>query len=415
MSSSIQALRGMKDFLEHECSVYDYIVKLSYNVSRLYGYKKISTPLIEYSSVFNRGLGQTSDVVSKEMYVFLDKKGREVALRPEFTASIARAVISNKLNDNLPLKLFSSGPLFRYDRPQYGRQRQFHQINFEHIGIKDAYSDAESIKMASDVLKKLSIYDDITLEINSIGCEESRMKYQEALVNYFTKYENDLSEDSKKRLIGNPLRILDSKSDQDKSISMNAPSIKDYYTKDSSRRFDLVLKYLDMIGINYKINEKLVRGLDYYCHTVFEFTTDKLGSQGTILAGGRYSGLFPHFTDGIDIPSIGFAAGIERLMTMRQFIFDKQSNVHIIVFGDDVIHYAIDLANKLRISNINTIVNTDYEYKIKDRLAKIVQLQDKFVIFIGTEERDNNSYRLKNLLEHSEIILDIDKLINTIK
>ncbi|MDC0865145.1 histidine--tRNA ligase, partial [Rickettsiaceae bacterium] len=336
------------------------------------------------------------DVVSKEMYNFQDKKGRDIALRPEFTAGVIRAFISHGLKQQLPQKLFSSGPLFRYDRPQEGRQRQFHQLNCEYIGARGAYSDAETISLASSILDKLDILNDTELELNSLGCMNSKENYQQALREYFTKYRDDLSEDSKNRIEKNPLRILDSKTEADKKISVSAPDIAKYYTKDSLEYFDNVKSYLEKLGIKYVINPKLARGMDYYSHTIFEFITSKLGSQGTVLAGGRYDSLLSMMGESEDIPSIGFAAGVERIALMGNFNPQKRRTNVIIPIGDDAHDYAVSTASLLRSNNICVSLELSGG-KMAKRVQSAVAMNARFIIFLGSDEVGSSTYKVKDL------------------
>jgi histidyl-tRNA synthetase len=401
----------MKDLLPDEFRVHKYIEQIAKDVSELYGYEGFATPLLESANVFDRTLGDTSDVISKEMYSFADKKGRAIALRPEFTASIIRAFISNGLKQKLPLKLFSSGALFRYDRPQEGRQRQFHQLNFEYIGANGAYSDAETISMAAHLLEKLGLLDDVVLELNSLGCVESREKYQAALIEYFKQHENELSEDSKLRLEKKPLRILDSKDESDKKLSQNAPIIADYYTDSAAKYFDEVKSYLDILGIKYTVNPRLARGLDYYSHTAFEFITSKLGAQGTILAGGRYDGLTKLMGES-EIPAIGFAAGIERIALLGDFAPEKKRPTIIIPIGDECFEYAINIAKQLRDSGIMTTISSDG--KIGKRMQNALSNNAKYTIFIGSEEQEKSICKLKDLDNNSEqevAILELSEII----
>ncbi len=412
MSSDLAPLRGMKDLLPHEWRIAKHIENIALQTGKLYGYEGFSTPILESASVFDRTLGDTSDVVSKEMYCFADKKGRLVALRPEFTASIMRAVISNGLKHKLPLKLFSSGPLFRYDRPQEGRQRQFHQVNFEYIGALGSYSDAETIALATHFLSNLGILEDITLELNSLGCSETRKSYQTALVAYFKNYLSDLSTDSKQRLEQNPLRILDSKDENDRLISKDAPVISDFYSNEAKEYFKQVRHHLDNLGINYVINPKLVRGLDYYSHTTFEFTTAKLGAQSTVLAGGRYDGLAQLMGED-EIPAIGFAAGIERLAMICKFSLEQERPTYIIPIGNECLDYSILLINQLRKINISAII--EFDGKIGKRLQAAVSANAKYVIFIGTQELNTNSYKLKDLDTGIEQTITIAEMLKVVK
>ena len=412
MSSDLAPLRGMKDLLPHEWRIAKHIENIALQTGKLYGYEGFSTPILESASVFDRTLGDTSDVVNKEMYCFADKKGRLVALRPEFTASIMRAVISNGLKHKLPLKLFSSGPLFRYDRPQEGRQRQFHQVNFEYIGALGSYSDAETIALATHFLSNLGILEDITLELNSLGCSKTRKSYQTALIAYFKNYLSDLSTDSKQRLEQNPLRILDSKDENDRLISKDAPVISDFYSNEAKEYFKQVRHHLDNLGVNYVINPKLVRGLDYYSHTTFEFTTSKLGAQSTVLAGGRYDGLAKLMGED-EIPAIGFAAGIERLAMMCKFSLEQERPTYIIPIGNECLDYSILLINQLRKINISAII--EFDGKIGKRLQAAVSANAKYVIFIGTQELNTNSYKLKDLDTGVEQTVTIAEMLKVVK
>jgi histidyl-tRNA synthetase len=334
MSKTIQPPRGTHDLIGDDMRRFRHIVDTARRVSELYNFQEMQTPIFEFSEVFHRSLGDTSDVVSKETYTFPDRGGESLTLRPEFTAAIVRAFISNGFTQQLPFKAFYTGPAFRYERPQEGRQRQFHQVGVECLGANEPWQDAEVILCAYDFLHRVldakdglqlkhiqsNMLDVLSLEINTIGDVESRNTYRDRLVAYFEKYKNDLSEESRIRLEKNPLRILDSKQAEDKEIVSDAPLFKDSLTIESQHWFDSVCMYLDALNIPFKESPRLVRGLDYYTHTVFEFTTDKLGSQGTVLAGGRYNGLVKQM-GGDDIVGIGWAAGVERLMLLYKSLY----------------------------------------------------------------------------------------------
>ncbi|MGV2432798.1 MAG UNVERIFIED_CONTAM: histidine--tRNA ligase [Rickettsiaceae bacterium] len=409
MSEKLQPIRGMKDLLPDEYNHHAEIIEIAQNLGSLYGYQQISTPIAEYNSVFARTLGDTSEVVSKEMYSFQDRSNDLITLRPEFTASIMRAFVSNGLHHQLPLRFFSTGPLFRYDRPQAGRQRQFHQLNFEYLGADGAFSDAETLKLATALLESLGIYQHTTLELNSIGCKDSRANYGKALKEYFLNYESELSEESKVRLQKNPLRILDSKNESDKKLVANAPIIPDYYTPEAKKYFDDLLSYLDKFGVKYTINPKLVRGLDYYCHTAFEFTTEKLGAQATILGGGRYDGL-SKLMGGPDIPAIGFAAGIERIALLREFMPDNKRPIVIIPIGDENIPHIIDLTNMLR--NTGKYVLVEHKGKIVKRMQNANKAMAKYTILVGSDEIASNKYKLRCMDDGTETMLTKEELLN---
>lgn len=413
MTEKLQPLRGMKDLLPDDYKVHDYIIAKAKEVGALYGYKQMSTPILEYTKVFNRSMGESSDVISKEIYSFLDKSDESVALRPEFTAGVVRTFISNGLQHKLPLKFFSTGPVFRYDRPQAGRQRQFHQLNYEYIGAKGAISDAETLKLAVDILKALDIEQDTTLELNSLGCIQSRTVYQQKLVEYLNDFKNDLSEESKIRLTKNPMRILDSKSEVDQKIVANAPILSEYYTEESKEYFDELIKYLDVLEVKYTVNPRLVRGLDYYCHTAFEFTTSKLGAQSTILAGGRYDGLARIMGNNDDVSAIGFAAGIERIALMREFNIHSAAPVFVLPIGEDNTAYALKITDQLRLHGIAAI--TDMNGKIAKRMQKALNENTKFIIFIGDEEQANNTLKLKDLDKGQEHIIGLTTAIELLR
>ncbi|MFY9589526.1 histidine--tRNA ligase [Rickettsia endosymbiont of Halotydeus destructor] len=412
MTDKLRPLRGMKDLLPDDYKVHDYIINKAKAIGTLYGYKQMSTPILEYTKVFNRSMGESSDVISKEIYSFLDKSDESVALRPEFTAGIVRAFISNGLQQKLPLKFFSYGPVFRYDRPQAGRQRQFHQLNYEYIGASGSYSDAESIKLAVDILAILEIEKDVILELNSLGCAESRVNYQQKLVEYLNDFKNELSEESKIRLLKNPMRILDSKNENDQKIVANAPILSEYYTDEAKKYFDELLKYLDGLKVKYKINSRLVRGLDYYCHTAFEFTTTKLGAQSTILAGGRYDGL-SKVMGGENVPAIGFAAGIERLALIKEYNISSIRPVFILPISENNIEHCLIIADKFRGQSIPIIM--DAAGKMTKRMQRAIAENAKFVIFIGDAEQENNNLKLKDLDKEEEYLISFEQAITALK
>lgn len=340
MSNKLQPVRGTHDILPDEFEKFNAVVTTARELATLYGFREMATPIFEQTEVFSRSMGETSDVVSKEMFAFETKGGESVTLRPEFTAGIARAFISNGMQQHLPLKLFSTGPLFRYERPQKGRQRQFHQVNFEWLGDDSWMADVEIITLAGQLLYHISGKKGCTLLINTLGDIESRKIYREALVSYLTPYKNELSEDSKRRLAQNPLRILDSKDNGDRRILENAPIITDCLGDEARDRFRRICDVLQNKEVPFfqdmKIEPSLVRGLDYYTDTVFEFVanTGELGAQNTILAGGRYDGLIEHM-GGKPTPAIGFAAGVERLLLLHETRLDKNNDRKVIILPDD--------------------------------------------------------------------------------
>ena len=403
----LQSVRGTKDLFAEDYSKHEFIIAAAKRIADIYGYQGIALPIFEFSNVFKRSLGETSDVVGKEMYSFTDKGGEEITLRPEFTASICRAYISNGFKQLLPLKLFTHGPLFRYERPQKGRQRQFHQLNYEFLGPASPEIDAEVIAMAAALLEKIDVLKYTSLELNSLGCSETRKNYQKALVEYLKDFANDLSEDSKVRLDKNPLRILDSKDENDRKILVNAPKINDHFTSESADFFAKLQEYLGLLGVKFNINPALVRGLDYYNHTAFEFTTKELGAQGTVLGGGRYNGLIK-LMGGDDTPGIGFAAGIERLALLAQLPERKLRAIAVIAFEAKEQNIAMKIVNDLRLGNIP--VQFEYGIKFDKALKNAIKNNCKYVIFIGEDELKENSVKLKNLDTRTEQLIKIEDL-----
>jgi histidyl-tRNA synthetase len=305
-------IRGTQDMLGDSADRFAHVVETFERVRKLYGFKRIEVPVFEATAVFSRSLGETTDVVSKEMYSFEDRGGDSLTLRPEFTAGIARAYITEGWQQFAPLKVATHGPLFRYERPQKGRYRQFHQLDAEIIGAPEPLADAELLIFADQLLKELGITEGVTLTLNTLGDSETREAWRQALVAHFESNRGDLSEDSQERLLKNPLRILDSKDPRDRPIADAAPEIDAHMSSEAGAFFEAVVKGLDAAGVAWTRNARLVRGLDYYRHTAFEFVTDRLGAQGTVLGGGRYDGLIEAL-GGPHTPAVGWAAGIERL------------------------------------------------------------------------------------------------------
>ena len=306
------AIRGTQDIFGAEAEAFQHVVETFERVRKLYRFRRIEMPVFEKTEVFSRSIGETTDVVSKEMYSFDDRGGESLTLRPEFTAGIARAYLTNGWQQHAPLKVATHGPLFRYERPQKGRYRQFHQLDAEIIGAAEPQADVELLAMADQLLKELGIADGVTLHLNTLGDAESREAWRAALVDYFEFHRGELSEDSQKRLSINPLRILDSKDSRDHAFVGEAPKIDEFLSGEAQDFFGAVTAGLDAAGVKYQRAESLVRGLDYYRHTAFEFITDRLGAQGTVLGGGRYDGLMETL-GGPHTPAVGWAAGIERL------------------------------------------------------------------------------------------------------
>ena len=412
MNNKLQAVRGTHDHLHIDMYNYNYIVNIVSLICANYGFKPIATPIFEFSNVFKRTLGESSDIVTKEMYTFKDKGEEEITLRPEGTAGVVRAIISNGLSQEMPFKAFYHGPMFRYERPQKGRLRQFHQVGIELLGVKKEQADVEVIACANQVIKELNIQKSSKLNINSLGNIDDRKKYIKDLSDYLKNYKNKLSKDSLIRLEKNPLRILDSKSEDDISIVKNAPRLNEYLNSTSRENFKLVLEGLDNLNINYVINENLVRGLDYYNDTTFEFITDKLGSQSAIIAGGRYDGLMKQM-GGSDIPGIGWAGGIERLILLSTIKMMKNKHISIIPVGEENNHICFDLAQKLREKNIS--VEMSYSGNLKKRLKSANKLDSNYAIIIGTEEINNNSALVRNLESGEQDKITLPNIIKHIE
>ena len=311
----IQPVRGTHDLAADEMRRHRHVIEHARTLAARYGFAEVATPIFEFSDVFRRTLGDTSDIVTKEMYTFTDRGGSELTLRPENTAGVARAVIGGNFGDRRPFKCFYAGPMFRYERPQKGRLRQFHQIGVELIGAAEPLADIEVIALGAHLLEALGVLDRVTLEINTLADETSRRAYRSALVAHLEANEDALSEESKQRLRRNPLRVLDSKDEGDRAVLADAPAIDAHLSPEAAAFFDTVCDGLSRIGVAFTRNARLVRGLDYYCHTAFEFTTEALGAQGAVLAGGRYDGLVETM-GGPPTPGVGWAGGIERLAAL---------------------------------------------------------------------------------------------------
>jgi histidyl-tRNA synthetase len=378
-----------------------HVVATFERVRRLYGFKGLQLPVIEPTAVFSRSLGEATDVVSKEMYSFEDRGGDSITLRPEFTAGIARAYLTNGWQQFAPMKLSVHGPLFRYERPQKGRYRQFHQIDAEIIGAAEPSADVELLVMADQLLKELGINDGVTLQLNTLGDTPSRDAWRAALVGYFNDHKGALSEDSLARLEKNPLRILDSKDPKDRPIADAAPVIDDYLSGEAQDFFGAVTAGLDAAGVAWTRNAALVRGLDYYRHTAFEFVTDRLGAQGTVLGGGRYDGLIENL-GGPATPAVGWAAGIERLGMLIDAVPTQQIEAMIVLENDAGLRHAFALLRQLRQAGISAdMIATGspkkrYDKAVKQSPAAILRVNEDG--YYGMSGEGNND-RLKSVLQ----------------
>ncbi len=390
----LQPVRGTHDVLPDESRVHRHVLEAARATAELYGYQEMSTPIFEFTEVFKRTLGDSSDVVTKEMYTFEDRGGEWITLRPENTAGVARALISGGLVQNLPLKYFYGGPMFRYERPQKGRLRQFHQIGVELLGISQAMGDVEIIALGAHVLKALGIAGSVKLELNTLGDSESRDSYRASLVNYFGAHVDELSEDSRARLTKNPLRILDSKDEGDRHAVAEAPKMSEYLNPSSRRFFASVCAGLDALGIEYRLNPHLVRGLDYYCHSAFEFTTEALGAQGAVVAGGRYDGLVETM-GGPPTPGVGWAAGIERLAMLVGDVAAEGNTIAVVPIGAEMEAAAFALTHKLRGAGFRT--EMAFRGNMSKRLKRANRLGAACAVLLGEEEAGRDSVTVRDL------------------
>ena len=392
--SQLQPIKGTHDLMFEDVRRHRYVEETAFEIARRYGYGEIATPVFEFTDVFKRTLGDTSDIVTKEMFTFETKGGDNITLRPEGTAGVARAFISEGLAQQTPLKFFYRGPMFRYERPQKGRQRQFHQVGAELLGVASPQADVEVIALADHILKTLNLTGTTTLELNSLGDVESRLAYRDVLVSYLKGHEDKLSPDSRERLIRNPLRILDSKDPGDKAIAANAPQFTAHLNTASQDFFKAVQDGLSALGIGFKVVPALVRGLDYYGHTAFEFTTEALGAQGTVLAGGRYDGLIKQM-GGPQTPGIGFAAGIERLAMLLPEIAAEKRPIAVIPIGDEESKVAQEITAKLRHEGFT--VDMGYGGNMGKRMTRANKIKAVAAVILGSDEVREGVATVRNL------------------
>lgn len=388
-------VRGTQDIFGDFERRFTHVAETFERVRRLYCFSRVEVPVFESTAVFARSLGETTDVVSKEMYSFEDRGGDSLTLRPEFTAGIARAYLTEGWQQYAPLKLATHGPVFRYERPQKGRYRQFHQIDAEVIGAAEPMADVELLAMADQLLQELGIADGVTLQLNKMGDAETRDAWRQALVDHFEAHRGDLSEDSLKRLDKNPMRILDSKDPRDRPIADSAPGIDGYLTAEAADFFGAVTGGLDAAGVKWTRNDRLVRGLDYYRHTAFEFVTDRLGAQGTVLAGGRYDGLIESL-GGPPTPGVGWAAGIERLAMLLEEPSSVRPDV-VIVSDKDVQSESVSLELAFRIRRLGFIVDAITSGKPNKRYDRARQKNPRILINIGLNDPEYEEVNVRYL------------------
>src|SRR3954451_3642509 len=390
---ALQPARGTQDLLPDIARRHRRVSETARSAAVLYGFAEIATPIFEFTEIFARPIGEHTDIVSKEMYTFTDRGGEEVTLRPENTAGVVRAVLSNGLTQATPLKFFYSGPMFRYERPQKGRFRQFHQIGVELLGVAPPKADIEVIALGTRILRALGIADRVVLELNTLGDPESRAAYRDVLVRFFSGRISELSEDSRRRLDRNPLRILDSKDPGDQRLAAEAPDFADYLNESSRAFFARVRDGLDRLGIVYRRNPRLVRGLDYYTHTAFELVTTDLGAQGTVIGGGRYDG-FVELMGGPAMPGVGWAAGIERLAMLIGEPPAPLRPVALVPLGEAAERLALELAGALRDDGL--AVDLGYPGNLARRMRRADRIGARAAVLIGDNELAQGAATLRD-------------------
>ncbi|GAB3485327.1 histidine--tRNA ligase [Marinomonas epiphytica] len=425
MARKIQAIRGMNDILPGQSSVWLYLENTIAQVVKSYGYQQIRFPVVENTDLFKRGVGETTDIVEKEMYTFEDRNGESLTLRPEGTASCVRAADQAGLLFNQVQRLWYVGPMFRYERPQKGRYRQFHQIGVEAFGMSTADVDAELIILSARLWKQLGLLEHVELQLNTIGLASERETYKAALVEYLTQFKDQLDEDSQRRLATNPLRILDSKDASTQAVLVDAPNLEDFIGEESQSHFDHLQALLKANGISYVINRRLVRGLDYYGKTVFEWVTTHLGAQATVCAGGRYDGLVEQL-GGKSTPGVGFAMGVERLVLLLETLdlipadAQHQTDIFIASFGEDAQIASSVLAEQLRSAQGDwTVLRHCGGGNFKNQMKKADRFAAKFTLILGQDEVDQGMCQVKNMAtgeqtecQQQEVAAFLETLIN---
>lgn len=408
----VQPVRGTQSLLGEDADRQFRVIEAFDRVRRLFGFRRVEVPTIEQTAVFARTMGETTDVVSKEMYSFEDRGGDSITLRPEFTAGICRAYLSEGWQQYAPLKIAAHGSAFRYERPQKGRFREFHQLDAEVIGAGEPQADVELLSFGYQLLRELNITDGVTLELNTLGDPQTREAWRAALIDYFQAHKGELSEDSIARLERNPLRILDSKDQRDKAICVNAPTVDEYLTSEAADFFAAVTAGVDAAGVPWKRSPRLVRGLDYYRHTAFEFVTDQLGAQGTLIAGGRYDGLVEAL-GGPHTPAVGWAAGIERLAMMIEAPPAEPPSVVVIPLGQRAEGEAQRIVAGLRSEGVAT--DMAYRGNMKKRLSRANSSGATYALILGDDELDRGEAQLKHLASGEQRSISLDLLLEAIR
>ncbi|UJF21351.1 histidine--tRNA ligase [Shewanella sp. OMA3-2] len=424
MAKQIQAIRGMNDLLPTQSPVWQKVESIIRSSVSAFGYSEIRTPIVESTDLFKRSIGEVTDIVEKEMYTFEDRNGDSLTLRPEGTASTVRAGNEHGLLYNQEQRLWYMGPMFRHERPQKGRYRQFHQFGVEIYGIGSADIDAEVLMLSARLWQQLGIEDHVSLELNTLGDPAERAAYRDALIAFLEQHKDVLDEDSKRRMYTNPLRVLDSKDQQVQALLSDAPDLMDYLGEDSKTHFSTLCELLDAVGIQYTINPRLVRGLDYYNRTVFEWVTSSLGSQGTVLAGGRYDGLVGQL-GGKDTPAVGFAMGLERIVLLLETLelnddIAAEVDIYVTAMGDKCLVEAIKVAQELRqgLPSLKVMSHCGGG-NFKKQMKRADKSGAQFALIIGENEITNNQVAIKplrnnneqQLVTRSELVAKIAELI----
>ena len=414
--NQIRTIKGTHDILPENSKKWQRLEKIIHNNASLYGYEEIRTPIIEEAGLFNRGIGQDTDIVSKEMYSWVDRDKTNIALRPEMTASVVRSFIQHSLGSQSSLqRLYYMGPSFRRERPQKGRQRQFHQFGVEAIGSKNPEQDAEVIALGWDILSKTGI-NNLELRLSSIGSEDCRNRYRNALVKFLKPYTLQLSEVSQQRLINNPLRILDTKNKDEIDIIKSAPIIEEFYTKEDRNHFAQVKDYLKSIDIPFSLDPLLVRGLDYYTQTTFEIISNNIGAQDALLGGGRYDGLIESL-GGKDTPAVGFAAGMERILLAIDSLEENEKMkkiIYMVCVEKDALGAVQQIAKELRKLDVNVVLET-MRRSMKAQMREANKCDADYAIIIGEEEHNQKTVQVKNLNDGNQKTINQTDLFNYFK
>lgn len=412
------APRGTKDIMPDQIYKWHFVEQKFREICRLYGYREVRTPVFEHTELFQRGVGDTTDIVQKEMYSFKDHGGRDITLKPEGTSPAVRSYIEHKVYAEVqPTKMYYVTPCFRYEKPQSGRLREFHQFGVEIFGTDSMLADTDVICLGNDFLKELGV-NDVRLEINSVGCPKCRAEYRKALQDFLRPHYDELCDTCKSRFDRNPMRILDCKSPEDQEIVKDAPMMLDYLCDDCREAFEDVQKNLDAMGIEYTINPKIVRGLDYYTKTAFEFVSTSIGAQGTVCGGGRYDNLIEEI-GGPPIPGVGFGLGIERLLMLMEangFEIPKPEgdDVFIVTIGDKAREKGLELLRKLHLGGITAEMDT-LARNVKGQFKYAARIGSKYTVVIGEDEIDKGVVQLKNMDAHEQHEVRIDEIVDTIK